>query len=255
MIYMTIMIILNENIISYLIKSISIIGLSMTKIISITQQKGGAGKTTLTVNIGCYLASLGYKILLMDTDPQKSLTMWFDLRENYHPNNTIDIVTETFDMATEYHKKYDFILIDTPPHASFAANKVIRLSDYVVIPAQLSPLDIWASQATLDMACKSNIHHILVLNRVPAQGKIAKDLHSALLENELPLARTTIGNRNSFIYAFLQGMGVVESEPFSRATEEIKNLTAEIIIHMQSKNKIYHKNAEHSYDISVPAFS
>lgn len=226
----------------------------MTKIISITQQKGGAGKTTLTANIGCYLASLGYKILLMDTDPQKSLTMWFELRENYYSHNTIDMVTDSFNMKIEYHKKYDFILIDTPPHASFATNKVMSLSDYIVIPAQLSPLDIWASQATLDMAARANIRHILVLNRVPAQGKISKDLHSALLENGLPLAQTTIGNRNSFIYAFLQGIGVVESEPSSRATEEIKNLTAEIITHMQAKNKTYHKNAEQSYDISVPAF-
>ena len=78
------------------------------------------------------------------------------------------------------------------------------------------------------MADAGGIHHILVLNRVPAQGKISSELHASLSENQIPLAKTTVGNRNSFVTSFLYGKGVTESEPRSRASEETKTSQARL---------------------------
>ena len=210
---------------------------NMTKIIAVTQQKGGAGKTTITANLCTCISSLGYKVLLIDTDPQGSLSMWYNIRENTYGDNTIDFTSclPDTDLIAEIKKKktkYDFIFIDTPPHASYAAKNVINSSHYVVIPTQLSPPDIWASQPILDIAEAGGIHHILVLNRVPAQGKISSELHSSLLQNDIPIANTTIGNRNSFATSFLYGQGVVELDPRSRASEEIVSLAHEILTHL-----------------------
>lgn len=211
----------------------------MVKIISVTQQKGGAGKTTLTANLGAYFSHLGHKVLLIDTDPQGSLSMWFEIRQNNLPNNTIEIVkckpeSNITEQISKQKQEFDFVFVDTPPHASTNSSRIIRASDYVIIPAQLTPPDIWASQPILDMAQEANIHHVLVLNRVPAQGKISSELHSSLAENELPIAKTTLGNRNSFVTSFLYGKGVTESEPRSRASEEIKDLCSELMINMVS---------------------
>lgn len=209
----------------------------MAKIITITQQKGGAGKTTLTANLACYLSGLGHKILLVDTDPQNSLSIWYAIRQEHQEKNTLEL--ETYSPNENISEKlknkvqnYDFVLIDTPPHASENSNRIITMSDYVVIPAQLSPLDIWASQPILDMSEAGGIHHMLVLNRVPAQGKMSKELHDSLAQNDIPLARTTIGNRNDFVSAFLHGQGATEYDSKSKAAEEIKNLSGEIMINI-----------------------
>ena len=216
----------------------------MTKIISVSQQKGGAGKTTITANLGCCLANLGHKILFVDMDPQKSLSLWFDVRENTLEDNHIDLINcinpaDLKDKIKLQNQNYDFILIDTPPHICDHSKYIILMSDYVIIPAQLSPLDIWASQIILDLTQQGKIPHIVVLNRVPASGKISRDLHDSLHQSQVPLARTTIGNRNSFVSAFLHGLGVIESEPHSRSAAEINELAYEILttlMDVQKKN-------------------
>ena len=214
----------------------------MSKIISIAQQKGGSGKTTVTANLATYMSSLAYKVLLVDTDPQGSLSMWFNIRENNIADNIIDLMkcdskSDIKDKINALKTEYDFILIDTAPHASEDSRHIITSSDYVIIPTQLSPPDIWASQPILDIARTENINHILVLNRVPAQGKISSELHNSLLANEIPLAKTTVGNRNSFATSFLYGQGVIESEPRSRAAEEIKKLSNEIMLNITTEKR------------------
>ena len=94
---------------------------------------------------GAYIASLGHKVLFIDTDPQGSLSMWFEMRENNIADNTIDLIslkpTEDITKAVKNLKiDYDFILVDTPPHASKDPKRIITSSDYVIIPTQLSPL-------------------------------------------------------------------------------------------------------------------
>lgn len=220
----------------------------MAKKITITQQKGGAGKTTLTSNIGVCLAYLGYKVLLIDTDPQKTLSMWIEVRKQDAPILNIDLIETNLsahleEIVLKNDAQYDFILIDTPPHASEKTQKIIDLSDFLAIPAQLSPPDIWASQPILDMASSSTTPHFIILNRVPASGRISNDLYESLQESKLPMAQTRIGNRNHFIESFLYGLGVVELSLKIRASEEILALTKEILTFINLKQELKEKHA------------
>jgi chromosome partitioning protein len=183
----------------------------MTLIISVAQQKGGAGKTTISTNIAVCLSNLGKKVGLIDLDPQQSAGMWYELRQNNIADNMIDLLLHDYilDNVLKTHcGHYDIIVIDTPPHAKDSALKLIRRSDFVIIPAQLSPMDIWATQPILDMALETHTPHFMVLNRVPYASKVSDKLRESLIESKLPLSQTAIGNRNSYVAAFLQGSGV-----------------------------------------------
>ncbi|MFT6072304.1 MAG: chromosome partitioning protein, partial [Alphaproteobacteria bacterium] len=174
----------------------------MTVIISVAQQKGGAGKTTISTNIAVCLSNLGKKVGLVDLDFQQSSSMWYELRQNNIADNMIDLLLHDFnldDILKEHCGKYDILIIDTPPHAKESALHLIKNSDFVIIPTQLSPMDIWATQPILDMAQETKTAHFLVLNRVPHASKVSISLRDSLIENQLPLAQTALGNRNSYV--------------------------------------------------------
>ena len=205
----------------------------MTMIISIVQQKGGSGKTTISTNLAVYLSILGKKIGFVDLDPQQSATMWYKLRQENNGDNTIDLLLHNYDIQevlSAHKSNYDFIIIDTPPHSYETAKPLVVLSDFVIIPTQLSPMDIWASQTILDLVQLLKKPHFMVLNRVPFASRVAYNLKQALVENNLPIAQTPIGNRNSYVAAFIAGSGVTEAEDKSRASTEIKELTQELLL-------------------------
>ena len=142
-------------------------------ILTVTNQKGGIGKTTTTHNLGFGLAQRGYKVLLIDLDAQRNLTIATNSNQEYktsydlltkrasvkeciHPlNDNIDIINGVFDLATldielnaigkEYRLKeaitpiineYDFIIIDTPPVLNITTVNALTVADRVLIPCQ-----------------------------------------------------------------------------------------------------------------------
>ncbi|MEX1148267.1 MAG: ParA family protein, partial [Sphingomonadales bacterium] len=141
----------------------------MATVISVAQQKGGAGKTSLAVHLGVALAGQGRRVTLIDSDPQKSLTAWHGLRPA-SATNTITVATaEGWRLPTEVARlgrASDIIIIDTPPHAETAARLAVRESDRVLIPVQPTPLDVWATTETLDLIGREGKPCIIVLNRV-----------------------------------------------------------------------------------------
>jgi intein-encoded DNA endonuclease-like protein len=89
----------------------------------------------------------------------------------------------------------------------------------------------------LDMAQETKTAHFLVLNRVPHASKVSSSLRDSLYENNLPLADIALGNRNSYVSAFLQGSGVTEFDPRSTAAFEVKRLTAELLKAIKNTQK------------------
>jgi molybdopterin-guanine dinucleotide biosynthesis protein len=166
------------------------------KIITIAQQKGGAGKTTLIVHLATFWSGQGLSVAVADIDPQGSVTQWAKLRAEKQGRAAPFVLPVTgWRTAAEVErlaKTYDIVLIDSPPHAATEARIAVRAAHQVLIPLQPSVLDLWATKATLDLAAEEKRPAQLVLNRVPPRGKA-----SATARHSRPRWRRAWGFRSS----------------------------------------------------------
>jgi chromosome partitioning protein len=203
----------------------------LSKIITVAQQKGGAGKTTLAAHLAVALMQKGKRVAVIDIDPQGSLSMWHKLRTERFGEGYTGInhsTTSGWRVGSEISflkNDYDFIIIDSPPHTETEAKSAIRAADLVLIPVQPSPTDLWATQAVIDIAEREHKLIGVLLNRVPPNSKLAKEITNNLSH----LMSNSLGNRVSFVSCLLDGKGVTESDPNSIAAKEIKAITEEIL--------------------------
>jgi chromosome partitioning protein len=204
------------------------------RVVTIAQQKGGAGKTTLVAQLACAYAKKGRKVGLIDTDPQKSLTAWYAVRNEAGHGDDLPLEVkqaEGWRVATELDRlkrERDLVLLDSPPHAEQPAKSAIRAADLIIVPIQLSPMDLWATRATLDLAAAEPRPILIVPNRVPARGLLGETVMQILKSEKLPLAVSELGNRQAFAASLMEGRGVVETDPSSVAAEEIVALANEV---------------------------
>ena len=205
----------------------------MASVVTVAQQKGGAGKTTLVIQLATALAAAGRRTALVDIDPQGSLTGWMRIRELRQR----DVPELRFAMVAGWRlgveldrlkREMDVIVVDTPPHTEIDAKAAIRGAELVLVPCQPSSLDIWASQGTVELAAKEKRKAALVLNRVPPRGRAIEEARHALAELGAPALATQIGNRQAFVTSIAQGLGVVEAEPRSAAADEVRALAEDV---------------------------
>ena len=203
----------------------------MAKVITIAQQKGGAGKTTVAAHIAVALAQKGNRVAVLDIDPQGSLSCWHALREKRFGEGYTGLIFNALSgwrigsEVARLRKQCDFIIIDSPPHTETEARTAIRSADFILIPVQPSPTDVWATKATLDLARAEKTPVRVLLNRVPANSRLAAALRDELSD----LAETTLGNRVLFAASLMEGRAATEVEPNSRAAKEVKELVKEIL--------------------------
>lgn len=203
------------------------------KVYAVAQQKGGAGKSTLAAHLALAFALKRKSVALIDIDPQQSLTHWYAAREKTLGEGTgltFEAVTgwraaKTVDSLARAH---DIVLIDTPPHAETDAKVAVRAADLVLIPTQPSPLDVWATQPTLELAAKEKSPALLILNRVPPRANLTARMITRLGDYKVTVAKTTIGNRVAFADAMVTGRTALETKPSSDAAKELRALAAEL---------------------------
>jgi len=203
------------------------------KIVTIAQQKGGAGKTTVVAQLAATYASQKKNVALVDIDPQASLTSWFAERKRTQGEDNRIVLSSVggWRLKNELDRlqqDFDVILVDAPPHAQTEANIAIRYADLLVIPVQPSPMDVWATDPTFKQAKKEKTAATVLLNRVPPRGKLLDKIKAMLEEDERPMLNATLGNRVAFAASMIDGLGVIESEKRSLAAKEIKTLAQEI---------------------------
>jgi chromosome partitioning protein len=204
-------------------------------VITIAQQKGGAGKTTLCAHLALAWALSGKRVAVIDIDPQASLAAWHAMRRE-----TLGAEDSSFDFQSvtgwrvqseveRQAREHDIVLIDGPPHAETEARISVRAADLVVVPVQPSPMDVWATKPTLDLARAERKPVLLVLNRVPPRANLTEAMLVKLAALDAPIAQARIGNRVALANAMAEGMSVHEAAPSSRAAEEIRALAKEIL--------------------------
>ncbi|KAF0117320.1 MAG: chromosome partitioning protein [Rhodospirillaceae bacterium] len=207
----------------------------MATVITVAQQKGGAGKTTLVAQLAVTWAR-SKTVALIDIDPQKSLSAWYKVRQEALGAEAGGLVLSSISgwrlgiELDRLQRRFDFIIIDSPPHAETEARTAIRSGDVVVVPLQPSPMDLWATQATLDLAQKEKRKVLLVVNRLPPRGKLPDVVIAAIRETGVLVAETMLGNRTAFASSLMAGKGVVETEANGTAAQEISALAEEVAV-------------------------
>ena len=205
------------------------------KIITIAQQKGGAGKTTIAANLGVALAFMGKKTVFLDTDPQGSLGQWFMARNEQlgDEQNTLDFRTASAwgarYEANNLKKNNDFVIIDTPPKMGIDGRPSIEVADLVIIPFMPSQLDLWATEPTLDLVKGEKKPTLLVLNRASMRNKITNEVLNKMAEAKNKCSETIVGNRVIFADTMGCGLSVLEKQRTGPAAAEINELTSEIL--------------------------
>ena len=204
----------------------------MAMVITLAQQKGGTGKTTLAANIAAALAGVR-RVALLDTDPQHSLSRWHQLRTERQAPATALAFSEVagWRLGVELdrlRRGHDLILIDSPPQIDTDARLAIRAADLVLIPVQPSPPDLWAADGTMKLVAAERR---TAAHRAESRARrlpLARNRQADIAARGLPMLRTVIGNRTGFALAFAAGLGVTEAAPRSVAAAELRALVAEL---------------------------
>jgi len=204
-------------------------------VIALIGNKGGAGKTTLCINLASGLHRRCSTVLL-DADPQLSSLQWRDIAVRDDLVDVVDAVDDLQAMVQQYKENYDCVVIDCPPSAqSQQTRNALACSDIVVVPVLPSPLDLWASvhvEKELEWARTVNpgIRGLLVVNQMEPRTRLSRLVHDALAEIELPVASTAIRRRMAYRNAMLQGCSVHDAGAVAAsAAEEINELINELI--------------------------
>ncbi|MGI9502524.1 MAG: ParA family partition ATPase [Geminicoccaceae bacterium] len=204
------------------------------KVVLIAQQKGGAGKTTLAIQLAVAWTRAGKNVAMLDVDPQGSLAAWRGLRDRTLGEDEGPAVEalsgwRVGNRLASTGREADLVLVDSPPHAEADAKTAIRSADLVILPIQPTMLDLWATEATLDLAKAEKTKALLVLNRVPPRSLAADAVAGEIKKKKWPLARTRLGNRQAFAASINEGKGVIETARSSAAGKEIEALAKEIL--------------------------
>lgn len=203
----------------------------MAFVITIAQQKGGAGKTTLAANLAAGFAA-GRRVAVLDIDPQHSLARWHalrDARKGAAPVGFSDV--SGWRLAREIDRLRglnDVLIVDSPPQLDTDARLAIRAADLVLVPVQPSPPDFWAAEGTLKLAAAEKRPARILLNRAPAGGKLRAAVEAAIAAAGHARLAATLGNRIGFATAFAQGLGIGETAPRSTAGREFGSVMAEL---------------------------
>lgn len=200
------------------------------KIITIAQQKGGAGKTTVAAHLAVAFSKMGKNVAAIDIDPQGSLGHWHKVREEkFGEGNTGINFAEIsgwrlHNEISRLKEGTDIIIIDGPPHTQTETKTVIRAADLVIIPAQPSPTDLWATSSTVEIVEKERIPYRILLNRVVRNSKVSQKI----AEEYSNLMQTQLGNRVAFANSMINGFTAIEVYPSSPAAQEVTALVREV---------------------------
>jgi len=204
-------------------------------IIGILNQKGGVGKTTISVNLAASLSRDGSRVLLIDADPQGSSLDWAAARDGDPLFSVVGFPRPSIHKEIgQLGQGYDHVLIDGPPRVTDLARSSIMASDLVLIPVQPSPYDVWAAEEIVKLIdeariYKENIKSVFVINRKITNTAIGRDVGDALSAYPVPVLVATITQRIVFAEAAVQGKSIFEIDAVGLAAREIDAVKNELL--------------------------
>jgi len=206
-------------------------------LIAIANQKGGSGKTTLTMNLAAGLCQRG-RALVIDADPQGSAVQWSGLAPERRPF-PVPVIAVGGNPGREvdhFREDYDYILIDCPPSLETErTEKAMLASDQVLIPVLPSPVDLWASMHLVERVesirqRRPELDARFVINQLEPRSALSRAMHSALAEFDVPTLESYIRRRAVYRNSAMEGRSVFcLGKQGETARSEIDNVIEEVI--------------------------
>jgi chromosome partitioning protein len=210
-------------------------------IISVTNLKGGVGKTTIAVNLASAFTQRGKSVCIIDTDlKQHSSLEWAGNRAEDRARIQVFAIEQkqlTYDMINDLKTKFDLIIIDGTPQVSTIAEKTIIVSNIVIIPILPSIFDFRAFETFFELLqdlrerkeslSLGKVKAFVVLNRANEKTNVSKEIIEGLGAYNIPLLQTKISSRTAYADTATDGLGVTEGKD-KKAKEEFNNFTDEI---------------------------
>jgi chromosome partitioning protein len=206
----------------------------MSLIISFLNQKGGVGKSTLSINVAACLTLLKQKVLLIDADKQGTSSTWASLR----PESGFEVVSMSREnMARDALKLaagYDFTIIDGPPQAETISRSCIVASDLVVVPIEPGGASRWSSDLTIRqlleaMELKPTLRCGFVVSRKIGSTVLGRDTRVMAADGGIPVFETEIEQRIAYAEALTMGKTIFEWVGNGSAVRDIQSLTHELL--------------------------
>jgi chromosome partitioning protein len=207
-------------------------------IISVLNQKGGVGKTTIAVNLAACFSRAEFRVLLVDADPQASALAWSGVRQKEPLFVVVGMAKPNLHREIpSLRKPYDVVVIDGAPRVNELSRAAVMASDLVLIPVQPSPYDVWAARDTVETvaeasAFKRDLRSAFVINRMIAKTAIGRDVVTALERfKETPVLGPALVQRVVYAESAARGLSVIEAAPKSEAARELVQLAELVLPH------------------------
>ncbi|MEO7560210.1 MAG: ParA family partition ATPase [Nitrosospira sp.] len=195
------------------------------KTIAFLSQKGGSGKTTLAVHAAVAAYESGERVVIVDTDFQKSATTWGNARNEEMP---VVATSAAADLASVLkaakHDKMTLVIVDTSPHAAPDAARIAQAVDLVIIPCRPTAFDLAAVGSAVEIVKAAKARGVFVLSACPFRSPEIAETRAVLGEYGLPVAPAEITDRRAFARAVASGKAVTEFESDGKAAAEIRLL-------------------------------
>ena len=210
------------------------------KVISVLGQKGGRGKTTLTLSLAVAAHKGGKSVAVVDLDPQASACKWGDRRNSDPVIISVQPARLSNVLTTARENGADFVLIDTPARLEQSAIAAAQAADLILFPCRPTIKDTETIEATMSRAAGTKAKYAVVLNGVPPRGAQREQTEDAIRNMAIPVYPFAMGNRVAFTHADVLGLSAQEFEPKGEGAEEIKQIykfTCELLNSTKQQSK------------------